>query len=49
MKYIYLYTYAKPFFISYYSDNIDWSNTRVIKTAITYDTFLVLTDDGKVK
>jgi len=46
----YIYTYEKPFFISYYPDNINWSNTRVIKTAITYGiTFLVLTDDGKVK
>jgi len=35
--------------ISYYSHKIDWSNTRVIKTASDYNTFLVLTDDGKVK
>jgi len=39
----------KSFFISYYSHNIDWSNTRVIKTAINFENFLVLTDDGKVK
>jgi len=47
----YIYTYEKPFFISYYPHNINyWSNTRVIKTAITHGiTFLVLTDDGKVK
>jgi len=45
----YIYTYDNPFFISYYSHNIDWSNTRVIKTASNFDNFLVLTDDGKVK
>jgi len=36
-------------FISYYSHKIDWSNTRVIKTAINFADLLVLTDDGKVK
>jgi len=46
----YIYTYEKPSFISYYSLYNDWSNTRVIKTAINnYFSFLVLTDDGKVK
>jgi len=46
----YNYTYEKPFFVSYYSYNIDRSNTRVIKIAINgYDASLVLTDDGKVK
>jgi len=35
--------------ISYYSHKIDWSNTRVIKTASGFRTFLVLTDDEKVK
>jgi len=44
-----IYTYDNPFLICYYSHNIDWSNTRVIKTASNFDNFLVLTDDGKVK
>jgi len=33
-------TYKKShFFISYYSHNNDWSNTRVIKTATNLDNF----------
>jgi len=44
-------TFGEEFFISYYPPyypDSDWSNTRVIKTGITYNTFLALTDDGKV-
>jgi len=35
--------------VRYWSAMIDWSNTRIVKTAFNFSNLFVLTDEGKVK